>query len=129
MHVNRTNESNFTNVTATTTCFMILELVFAAIFIVRALFALLYKLKRGWVRKLYDNINYFFLLRCANLILLTINMLKFESQVCFCSYRDWFHDHCYFDDYSYTQYLCYARDRIYSEWIEDAANDFKNFTK
>ena len=109
--------------------FIWLEIAFGLFFITREAIGLFkLKPKRGWGRTIYDNSNFIYLLRFTNLIFMSVYFLKFSTQVCFCNYRDWFHDHCYYDELDYKQYLCYPQDRDYTQWIEDAASDYKKFT-
>jgi hypothetical protein len=71
-HVDDDNRDEYKNITKIVTMYIIFEIVFGLIFLSRATIALFFKLKRGWVRTIYDYSNYIFLLRCLNLILLSI---------------------------------------------------------
>ena len=118
--------NNYINVSIRFKICIFLELGFAAFFIFRALMRVRYNLKKGFFRICYARSNYFYILRMFVLLYLTFIMLNFEGQVCFCKYRAYFYEHCYFDQIDYKQYLCYST-KSKQEWMSKAVEIFYHF--
>lgn len=90
------NRFAITNVSLASEMLIGLEVLLASIFIVQAFIRLFFRLRRGRLARIVQKLYFLQVVRFLNLVFLMYFSLTFESQVCFCFYRKWFYDHCYY---------------------------------
>lgn len=100
--------TQYTNVSLVMKITMLIEIFCGLFFVVRAVLKMKYNMKKGTIRQIYLRSNYFWIVRCINLMVISYYLNSFRGGVCFCRYRSWFHEHCYYDNIDYSQYMCYA---------------------
>ena len=97
------NKDEYTNVTDRIKFLLFLEICFAIFFQFKSIIALMFKLKKGrMITKVLDKSNYFMVGRFVVLGLLTFKVFSFEGQLCLCEFREYFFNHCYYDNRDFS---------------------------
>lgn len=82
------------------------------------------------MRKFRDRLGLILIVKFAVLYFMTELVFSYKGQLCFCDLREFFFNHCYFDDENFNNYLCYnLKDHQNGDtgWLNDAKEDFKKF--
>lgn len=115
----------FTNVSKRMLVHILIEMICNFLAICRLLWRLKFKMSKGFGAKVEDLYKYSQFVRLINFVFLTTFFFGNETQLCFCSNRPFFFEHCYFVDLEFEEYQCYPYDRK-SVWGKWAEADFKS---
>lgn len=121
------NRFSVTNVSIATELLVGIEVILAGIFIFRSITLLFFRLRRGRIARMMQKLYLLQVLRFLNLVFLMYLSLTFESQVCFCFYRKWFYDHCYY--FNGNQYSCFHSRDTQENWVDKAIEWHKFYFK
>lgn len=64
-------------------------------------------MKKGMWRTIREKISYIGIFRMLVLSLLSYVVFNFRGQLCFCGYKSYFYNHCFYNSKNMTSYNCF----------------------